>query len=114
MAQNVHLLKMPQMESLCDYVIIATATSGPHLDALERYLRRELKGLGLVLGKPVEGRSSGSWRIVDAGFAVIHMMDEASRKRYNLEHIWSETEIVPFLQRKKSSKRRAKKAAGSY
>ncbi|MBI4668418.1 MAG: ribosome silencing factor [Elusimicrobia bacterium] len=102
LAINTKLLRIPHLASICDYVIIATATSKPHLDALENHLSRRLKDIGCHPAKPVEGRGSERWRIVDAGFAVIHLMDERARQKYNLENVWSEGKSIAL--RKKRAK----------
>ncbi|MBI4369503.1 MAG: ribosome silencing factor [Elusimicrobia bacterium] len=96
LAQDVHLLKIPHLSSVCDYVVLATATSTPHLEALERYCLRELKSWGRITRRPIEGKRSGGWRVVDAGFAVIHIMDQATRTRFHLENVWSKGRKVSF------------------
>ena len=105
LAKDVVLLTIPHLATLYDYIIIAAATSKPHLDALERYCRRELKSLNFTLSKPTEGRNSGHWRIVDGGFMVIHLMDDEARNRYRLENLWEESKKIPFSLRTKRKKR---------
>lgn len=102
------LFQVIQPNALYDYVIVAGVTSKPHLQALEGCCRRELKEWGFELTKPTEGRTSSSWRVVDGGFLVIHLMTQEARKRYNLENVWSNGKTVAFAKNKKTVKKRAR------
>lgn len=97
----MHLVNLGQLASLADYIIVATATSKPHLDALENRLRQELKTIRFT-GKPTEGRESSSWKVVDAGFAIIHLMNQEARSKFNLEHLWSQGKRIPLAAKTKT------------
>jgi ribosome-associated protein len=45
-----------------------------------------------------EGDSSGNWILLDYGDLIVHVMDEDTRRHYNLEGLWSqgrELELPP-------------------
>ena len=37
-----------------------------------------------------EGDQNGSWILLDYGDLIVHVMDEESRRYYNLENLWKE------------------------
>lgn len=51
-------------------------------------LCRSLRAAGLLpLG--VEGENSADWIVVDLGDVIVHVMQEESRRLYELEKLWS-------------------------
>ncbi len=47
-----------------------------------------------------EGDSSGNWILLDYGDLIVHVMDEDTRRHYNLEGLWSqgrEYELPPEI-----------------
>jgi ribosome-associated protein len=70
-----------------DYVVIATATSQPHVSSMAEYLVDEMKGKKV---KPfaVEGQGNSRWVCLDFGEVMVHLMCEQEREYYNLEAIW--------------------------
>ena len=54
-------------------------------DAVEEQLR--LRGERVV---SMEGEQNGNWILLDYGDLVIHVMDEDTRRHYNLEGLWKE------------------------
>ena len=79
-----------------DGLVLATATSTPHLQLLSETLVRQLKirkladrGVGgAALG--AEGKSTSSdWNVIDCQNYVVHVMLEETRRHLNLEALWS-------------------------
>ena len=74
--------------SYADWVVIASANSGPHLKALVRkaeevMLKEGIKPIG------VEGLNAASdWVLIDFGDIVLHLLTEEKRDFYNLEKIF--------------------------
>lgn len=63
--------------------IIATATSGRHLNALMEKLKRT------PLGKPkIEGLASSGWIILDFPDFVLHLFEKEKREYYTLDELW--------------------------
>lgn len=54
-------------------------------DAVEEQLR--LRGERVV---SMEGEQNGNWILLDYGDLVVHVMDEDTRRHYNLEGLWKE------------------------
>lgn len=108
---DVLVLDLRKMETWTDFFIIATATSGVHLDGLERHIKEfchshEIEILRRSFRHSVSGRahapvrtsmSDGArthddeWRIIDLGSTVIHLMSRQAREFYDLERLYSST-----------------------
>jgi len=85
--RDIVVLDVRRMTSLFDRIIIASADSTRQSRALSNHLQEKLKALGArVLG--VEGERVGEWILVDLGPIVVHIMQPAARKYYNLEELW--------------------------
>ena len=100
-ARDIQVYEVAHMSSLFDRVVIASADSNRQLRALATSVREKTKAVGgRVYG--VEGEESGEWVLVDLGDIVVHIMQPAVRKHYNLEELWDQP---------KPRRARAKRAA---
>ena len=78
--------------SYADWVVVASANSGPHLKALVRKAEEVMLKSGI---KPigVEGVNTASdWILIDFGDIVLHLLTEEKRDFYNLEKIFVRAE----------------------
>lgn len=48
-AENIKVIDLEGLSSLCDYILIATATSKPHLEAVEEEISTKLKQEGIYI-----------------------------------------------------------------
>lgn len=86
--RDIVVLDVRRITALFDRIIIASADSGRQGKALSRNVQEKLKALGAkVYG--VEGEQAGEWILVDLGEIVVHIMQPAIRKHYNLEELWA-------------------------
>lgn len=114
-AENIRVIDLGGLSSLCDYVLIATATSKPHLDAVEEEISVQLKKEGVYKSNR-DGGDSNIWRVSDYGAVLVHIMTPDAREFYALDKIFSFGKDVDFAQPKKtaakktSSKTAVKKA----
>ena len=87
-ARDIVVLDVKRMTALFDRIIIASADSARQGKALSSNVQEKLKALGArVYG--VEGEQTGEWILVDLGDAVVHIMQPAIRRYYNLEELWA-------------------------
>lgn len=85
-AEQILLLDVRKTSPLSDYLVIATALSRPHLEALENKVAEDLRKIGLTVhrrNKPQTDR----WRVLDYGGLIIHLMADDARKLYALERL---------------------------
>jgi len=85
-ARDITLLDVRKLTSLYDTLIIATAESSRQVKALAQHVREAMKAAGAtIIG--VEGEETGDWVLVDCGDIVVHIMQPAVRRYYNLEEL---------------------------
>ena len=110
--ESVALYDLGGKSSLCDYVIVATATSAPHLNALEEEVSIKLKEDGFFkLNR--DGSGSQIWRVSDYGGLILHLMTEDARAYYALDKLFDYADLVILpsaLPAKKAVKKPIKKA----
>ena len=85
-ARDIAVLDVRKMTSLFDWIIIASADSARQARALSNHLQEKTKALGARVNG-VEGERSGEWILVDLGPGVVHIMQPAVRRHYNLEEL---------------------------
>ncbi|HXZ96152.1 MAG TPA: ribosome silencing factor [Burkholderiales bacterium] len=101
-ARDIVVLDVRPITSLFNWMVVASADSARQARALSNNVREKLKSFGAEV-RGVEGQESGEWVLVDLGEVVVHIMQPAVRKFYNLEQLWGGPRTV----------RRARKAARS-
>ena len=85
--RDIVVLDVRRMTALFDRIILASADSGRQGKALARNVQERIKATGgRVYG--IEGEREGEWILVDLGPVVVHIMQPAIRKYYNLEELW--------------------------
>lgn len=85
-AEEVRVLDVRASSPVVDYLVIATALSRPHLEAVERKVVESLEELGL----PVHHRArpqTEHWRVLDFGGVMVHVMSLDARALYALERL---------------------------
>lgn len=92
-ADAIAVLNVAEQSSITDYLVIATATSEPHLRALRNELEKALDGAGVRLVGAERGQESG-WLVIDAFDVMIHLFLGPVRERYGLERLWRDSTEV--------------------
>lgn len=112
-AGDLRVLEVGELSSITDYLILATATSDPHLRAMRSDLEKTLKETGVkVVG--VETAHESGWTIVDLFDVMIHLFRADVRARYGLENLWKdavEVSVTGEVISKPAPKRTVKKPA---
>ncbi len=86
--QDILVLDVRKLTSMCDSMIIASAQSTRQVKALADNVRDRLREAGAaIIG--VEGERSSEWVLVDCGDIVVHVMQPAVRAHYKLEELWT-------------------------
>ncbi len=87
-AEDVKVYDLCGLSSLCDYIVIGTASSTPHLEALDQDAGTELKKDGIYKTNR-DGGETTTWRVSDYGSFMMHIMTKAAREFYALDKIFS-------------------------
>ncbi len=107
-AENVKVIDLCGLSSLCDFILIATATSKPHLEAVEEEISKKLKEEGYYKSNR-DGGESYQWRVSDYGGFLVHLMTQEARDFYMLDKIFSFGKEIPFLKPVKKTVKKAVK-----
>lgn len=92
-AGELTILDVSEQSSITDFLILATATSEPHLRALRVELEKALDANKVHLVGMETSQESG-WTVVDAFDVMIHLFLPETRERFGLERLWRDaTEI---------------------
>jgi ribosome-associated protein len=75
-----------------DYFIISTGSSNTHLDGMERHIKDFCREKNIeILRRSRKQAENDEWRIIDLGWAVVHLMSRQARDFYELERLWTFT-----------------------
>lgn len=110
-AGDLTVLNVGDQSSITDYLILATATSDPHLRALRIELEKAIDAAKVKIVGMETSQNSG-WLVIDAFDVMIHLFNAETRERFGLERLWRDsTEVsVPKLLNVPAAKPAAKKA----
>ena len=90
-AQNIVRMDMSAVNgAICDYFIIATATSDRHAQALADSVEEFMKNKTGSRPLCVEGYQIGEWILLDFVDIVVHIFLEEKRMFYRLESLWGD------------------------
>jgi ribosome-associated protein len=92
-AGELKVLDVSAQSSITDYLILATATSEPHLRALRNDLEKALDAAKVRLVGIERSQESG-WIVVDAFDVMIHLFRAEVRERFGLERLWRDADEV--------------------
>lgn len=85
--QDIVTIDVHGKSSITDCMIICTGTSSRHVMSIADHVVQESRAAGLLpLG--VEGENVADWIVVDLGDVIVHVMQEESRRLYELEKLW--------------------------
>jgi ribosome-associated protein len=102
-AGDVRVLDVAALSSITDYLVIATATSDPHLRALRVELEKVLDGShSPIVG--METALESGWTVIDAFDVMIHLFTAPQRELYGLERLWKDAVEVGPPQAAKASR----------
>jgi|JI10StandDraft_1071094.scaffolds.fasta_scaffold10806_14 ribosome-associated protein len=97
-AGDLRVLDVSAQSSITDFLVIATATSDPHLRALRVELEKVIDATKTkIVG--IETAQESGWTVIDAFDLMIHLFSAPRREQYGLENLWKDaTEVsVPKL-----------------
>jgi len=92
-AGDLAVLDVSATSSITDYLILATATSEPHLRALRVELEKALDHAHVKIVGMETAQESG-WMVIDAFDVMVHLFLPATRERYGLERLWRDAAEV--------------------
>jgi ribosome-associated protein len=97
MAGNLKVIDVTDLSSITNYLVIATATSDPHVRALRVELEKALDSAhARIVGVETAGESG--WTVMDAFDVMVHIFTTETRARYKLETLWKDGDEIPMKE----------------
>jgi len=87
------LLEVTDFVSYGDYLLIATGSSPPHVEAIVEACTAQASAQGMVVLHS-EGRETCRWVLVDYGEVLLHVFQTNERGYYDLEGMWIDAKRV--------------------
>lgn len=94
-AENVQVLKMPEVMVDTEYFVICSASTQVQIRAIVQSITAALDGESVILLRH-EGRGENNWVLLDYGSVVVHVFLEEDRHYYALEKLWADAQRVPW------------------
>lgn len=94
--KDIEVINTTKLTSLFDRIVIASGDSNRQVKALARSVEDKVREAGAEIVS-VEGEDNGEWVLVDLGDIVVHIMQPAVRRYYNLEELW---QVTPAQRRR--------------
>jgi len=96
-ADDVKVLDLSGVSSTLDFFVIATATAGLQLNAVQENVKQKAMEAGLP--RPTVEGPSERWLLMAFGASiVVHLMTREAREYYDLEGLWSDAREVSFAE----------------
>lgn len=89
-AEDVILLDLREISTVCDFFVLASGTSEPHVRALAEWVRERLDEEHGLRPWHVEGEKGRRWILLDYVDWVVHVFHRETREYYQLERLWSD------------------------
>lgn len=96
LAEEISLLDLRKSRSgVADYLLVLSANSQTHINALHDYIQDSLLEVGV---SPLhrEGRKENLWHVLDYGGLVVHIFHQQVRPMYALERLWEDAKPLPW------------------
>jgi len=93
-ASDIILLDLRQQSVFTDYFLLCSTSNERQLRAIAESVWDDAKQKADIVGMSIEGTPSSGWMLVDFGDLIVHIFLEEQRSYYDLEGLWSESNIV--------------------
>ena len=91
--EDLKLIKVDDVTSIADQMVICTGNSTTHVKALADEVEYKLKKEEIIVNH-VEGYRSNSWILLDYIGIVVHVFSNEAREYYNLERLWEDGDMI--------------------
>ena len=93
--ESIVVLRVAQISSVADYLILCSGLNAPHLRALADEVAKQLR----LAAPPVAphrraGSAESEWLVLDYLDFVVHLFTPAMRSYYALEQLWKDAPVV--------------------
>ena len=94
--EGIRVVDVRGVSPLADYIVIATATSAPHLRGLQTELAKVLREKAGEDSKRTSGDAQSAWMVLDYFDVMIHLFLPEARTYYAIESLWEKGRDVAW------------------
>lgn len=94
-ADEIKILDVRGVSLLADYFLLCSGQTTVKVRAIAQNVEEELTNAGHKL-YGMEGLQDGLWVLMDFGTVIVHVMREQEREFYNLERLWSSSNVETY------------------
>jgi ribosome-associated protein len=84
------ILDLRGISSFTDFFVICSATSEPHMKAINAGLREGLRNEYGISPLSSDGAPVSHWVVIDYSDVIVHVFNSETREFYALENLWSD------------------------
>ena len=92
--EDILLLKVAEVSYLADFFVIITGFSRTQVRAIYNSIEEKVEEKYSVSPLRIEGKSEGTWILMDYGDVIVHIMLPEEREYYNIEAFWGHAEQI--------------------
>lgn len=92
---SIRIVDVRGISPLTDFVVIASASSAPHLKALQSNVAKQLRETAGSAAYRSSGDSESAWIVMDYFDVVVHLFLPEAREYYDIEALWDKGTDVP-------------------
>lgn len=92
-AENIVILDLRKLTTICDFFVICTSQSPLHSRTLADEIQKKFNKLNFY---HVEGYNPGDWILLDFYDVIIHIFTSTTRDYYQIEELWGDAKQINF------------------
>lgn len=92
---QIRILHVTDLTSVADYFILSTVRNSKQAQAAADEVEEQMKAAGETILRH-EGYREGEWILLDFGDIIVHIFTDEERRRYELDHLWSEAPMTAY------------------
>jgi ribosome-associated protein len=108
-AEDIVILDVRGISTITDYFVICTASSPPHLRAVQNEIDEQMHQEHGQMPRWADRNFESQWLVLDYSDVMVHIFQQEKREFYALEELWGDAKRIPW----KAVVKRGKKAVTS-
>jgi ribosome-associated protein len=93
-AEEIKILDVTGLSPITDYFVICTASSPPHLRAIQAEIDDQMIVEHEMRPRWRDTNYESQWLVLDYGDVMVHIFGREKRDFYSLEELWSDAKTV--------------------
>jgi ribosome-associated protein len=106
LGQDVVVLDVGAIISITEYFVIASGSNTRQVKTIVETIEQALREQADAKPRAEEGRTEGSWVLLDYGDIVVHVFLDETREYYGLDRLWADAPRVDWDAANATSARR--------